>query len=153
MTGGGTVRFNPNLYNCGKVCLSLLGTWSGGKGEGWDMNSSTALQVRHDERGCNPRGLPNFICDIPSKECLRGLSRLCSCRGGCLSSQTVMNSLMDNISWLHACNNCLQSISLMFEMFQVLLFMDASSEGGADHSCLVADCCLSLSSTYAIHHV
>jgi len=24
-TGGGTVRFNPNLYNCGKVCLSLLG--------------------------------------------------------------------------------------------------------------------------------
>lgn len=26
-TGYGTVRFNPNLYNCGKVCLSLLGTW------------------------------------------------------------------------------------------------------------------------------
>jgi len=26
-TGGGRVRFNPNLYNCGKVCLSLLGTW------------------------------------------------------------------------------------------------------------------------------
>jgi hypothetical protein len=24
-TGHGTVRFNPNLYNCGKVCLSLLG--------------------------------------------------------------------------------------------------------------------------------
>lgn len=28
-TGGGSVRFNPNLYNCGKVCLSLLGTWPG----------------------------------------------------------------------------------------------------------------------------
>ena len=28
-TGGGTVSFNPNLYPCGKVCLSLLGTWSG----------------------------------------------------------------------------------------------------------------------------
>eukprot|EP00798_Chlamydomonas_sp_ICE-L_P021998 gene21998-29056_t len=28
-TGGGRVRFNPNLYKCGKVCLSLLGTWSG----------------------------------------------------------------------------------------------------------------------------
>jgi len=26
---GGTVRFNPNLYACGKVCLSILGTWSG----------------------------------------------------------------------------------------------------------------------------
>ena len=24
-TGNGSVRFNPNLYNCGKVCLSLLG--------------------------------------------------------------------------------------------------------------------------------
>ena len=23
------VRFNPNLYKCGKVCLSILGTWSG----------------------------------------------------------------------------------------------------------------------------
>ncbi|CAB9509489.1 enzyme E2 Z [Seminavis robusta] len=25
----GTVRFNPNIYACGKVCLSILGTWSG----------------------------------------------------------------------------------------------------------------------------
>lgn len=25
-TGGGLVRFNPNLYNCGNVCLSLLGS-------------------------------------------------------------------------------------------------------------------------------
>ena len=25
----GKVRFNPNLYQCGKVCLSILGTWDG----------------------------------------------------------------------------------------------------------------------------
>ena len=31
-TGGGAVRFNPNLYRNGKVCLSILGTWSG---PGW----------------------------------------------------------------------------------------------------------------------
>ena len=31
-TDQGRVRFNPNLYNGGKVCLSLLGTWSG---PGW----------------------------------------------------------------------------------------------------------------------
>jgi len=37
-TGGGSVRFNPNLYNCGKVCLSLLGTWSGDNV--WTKNSS-----------------------------------------------------------------------------------------------------------------
>jgi ubiquitin-protein ligase len=44
-TGGGKVRFNPNLYNCGKVCLSLLGTWSGQKGESWNKDTSTFLQV------------------------------------------------------------------------------------------------------------
>jgi ubiquitin-protein ligase len=26
-TGNGLVRFHPNLYSDGKVCLSLLGTW------------------------------------------------------------------------------------------------------------------------------
>lgn len=44
-TGGGRVRFNPNLYNCGKVCLSLLGTWQGGRGEGWEPHASTMVQV------------------------------------------------------------------------------------------------------------
>jgi ubiquitin-protein ligase len=29
MTINGKVRFNPNLYQCGKVCLSILGTWAG----------------------------------------------------------------------------------------------------------------------------
>ena len=43
-TGGGTFRFNPNLYDNGKVCLSLLGTWSGSGGESWTPNS-TILQV------------------------------------------------------------------------------------------------------------
>lgn len=44
-TGNGSVRFNPNLYNCGKVCLSLLGTWQGASNESWDENTSTLLQV------------------------------------------------------------------------------------------------------------
>ncbi|KAK7063790.1 ubiquitin-conjugating enzyme/RWD-like protein [Favolaschia claudopus] len=43
-TGGGSVRFNPNLYNNGKVCLSLLGTWPGRPEEQWSP-SSTLLQV------------------------------------------------------------------------------------------------------------
>jgi ubiquitin-conjugating enzyme E2 Z len=29
MTNGGNVRFNPNLYTNGKVCISLLNTWTG----------------------------------------------------------------------------------------------------------------------------
>jgi ubiquitin-protein ligase len=44
-TGKNTVRFNPNLYNCGKVCLSLLGTWSGQENEKWNPKTSTFLQV------------------------------------------------------------------------------------------------------------
>lgn len=36
------MRFNPNLYNCGKVCLSLLGTWSG---ETWNPEVSSMSQV------------------------------------------------------------------------------------------------------------
>ncbi|KAH9618538.1 hypothetical protein KSS87_016674 [Heliosperma pusillum] len=38
-------RINPNLYSCGKVCLSLLHTWSGDKSERWDSSNSTMLQV------------------------------------------------------------------------------------------------------------
>ena len=36
-TGGGQVRFNPNLYADGKVCLSILGTW---KGPAWSPAQS-----------------------------------------------------------------------------------------------------------------
>ncbi|KAJ1532527.1 hypothetical protein HK096_006499 [Nowakowskiella sp. JEL0078] len=34
-TSDGTVRFNPNIYASGKVCLSILGTWHGDSGEQW----------------------------------------------------------------------------------------------------------------------
>lgn len=44
-TNGGIVRFNPNLYACGKVCLSLLGTWSGTGGESWIPDVSSFLQI------------------------------------------------------------------------------------------------------------
>lgn len=42
-TGGN--RLNPNLYNEGKVCLSILGTWSGDKSESWNEKTSSLLQV------------------------------------------------------------------------------------------------------------
>ncbi|XP_014096523.3 (E3-independent) E2 ubiquitin-conjugating enzyme [Bactrocera oleae] len=37
-------RLNPNLYEDGKVCVSLLGTWAGRDSEVWGANS-TLLQV------------------------------------------------------------------------------------------------------------
>mmetsp|Transcript_92359 Transcript_92359/g.232860 ORF Transcript_92359/g.232860 Transcript_92359/m.232860 type:complete len:447 (+) Transcript_92359:117-1457(+) len=38
-------RINPNLYESGLVCLSLLGTWSGSGTEVWCPRKSTVLQV------------------------------------------------------------------------------------------------------------
>ena len=32
MTTNGIIRFNPNLYCNGKVCISMINTWSG---PGW----------------------------------------------------------------------------------------------------------------------
>ena len=40
----GLGRVNPNLYEKGHVCLSLLGTWSGSEGESWSQNA-TLLQL------------------------------------------------------------------------------------------------------------
>ena len=33
-------KLNPNLYEDGKVCVSLLGTWSGKGTETWTPNSN-----------------------------------------------------------------------------------------------------------------
>lgn len=44
-TGRHTVRFNPNLYNDGKVCLSVLNTWHGRPEEKWNAHTSSFLQV------------------------------------------------------------------------------------------------------------
>ncbi len=41
----GGIRFNPNLYDCGKVCLSLLGTWRGEASENWNPKTSTLTQL------------------------------------------------------------------------------------------------------------
>ena len=52
-TNDGYTRFNPNLYKCGKVCLSILGTWSG---PGWTtvMNLITVLMDLQTLMNDNP---------------------------------------------------------------------------------------------------
>jgi ubiquitin-protein ligase len=45
-TGDGRVRFNPNLYEDGKICLSLLGTFHGGhESEKWNPSVSSVYQI------------------------------------------------------------------------------------------------------------
>lgn len=45
-TDGGRVRFNPNLYADGKVCLSILGTWSGPAWSSAESLSSVLLSIQ-----------------------------------------------------------------------------------------------------------
>jgi hypothetical protein len=40
LTNDGKTRFHPNLYQDGKVCLSILGTWSG---PGWQSTMSFSM--------------------------------------------------------------------------------------------------------------
>uniref|UniRef100_A0A915DIM1 UBC core domain-containing protein n=1 Tax=Ditylenchus dipsaci TaxID=166011 RepID=A0A915DIM1_9BILA len=44
-TGNGTVVFNPNLYNTGHVCLSILNTWPSAQEMRWNAKTSSFLQV------------------------------------------------------------------------------------------------------------
>lgn len=44
-TGNGRVRFNPNLYETGFVCLSIINTWAGSPDEMWNPSISSLLQV------------------------------------------------------------------------------------------------------------
>ncbi|GER56508.1 ubiquitin conjugating enzyme [Striga asiatica] len=54
------LRINPNLYNCGKVCLSLLNTWSGSQKEKWIPGVSTMLQVLVSIQGLILNAKPYF---------------------------------------------------------------------------------------------
>ncbi|CAG7720785.1 unnamed protein product [Allacma fusca] len=44
-TGRQRIRFNPNLYTDGKVCLSILNTWHGRPEEKWNPQTSSLLPV------------------------------------------------------------------------------------------------------------
>ena len=45
MTNDGVTRFNPNLYKCGKVCVSILNTWSGDKWSSCQTLNSVLLTL------------------------------------------------------------------------------------------------------------
>lgn len=63
-TDGGRVRFNPNLYRNGTVCLSILGTWNGPAWSSAETLSSVLLSIQslmcpqpyHNEPGYETRG-------------------------------------------------------------------------------------------------
>ncbi|KAI0775899.1 hypothetical protein BD413DRAFT_610617 [Trametes elegans] len=66
----GNGRVNPNLYEEGKVCLSILGTWTGDKSESWSASRSSLLQALVSIQGLVLVKEPWF-CE-PAYEKLRG---------------------------------------------------------------------------------
>ncbi|CAI8593124.1 unnamed protein product [Vicia faba] len=66
----GGLQINPNLYHCGKVCLSLLNTWPGSRKEKWTKGVSTMLQVLVSIQGLILNTTPFF--NEPGLEDMRG---------------------------------------------------------------------------------
>lgn len=56
----GGLRLNPNLYENGKICLSLLNTWTGRENEVWDPLNSSILQVLVSLQGLVLNSKPYF---------------------------------------------------------------------------------------------
>eukprot|EP01018_Ginkgo_biloba_P041296 Gb_00082 [translate_table: standard] len=54
------LKVNPNLYETGKICLSLLNTWSGRGNEVWDPKTSSILQVLVSLQGLVLNARPYF---------------------------------------------------------------------------------------------
>ncbi|KAL3652554.1 ubiquitin-conjugating enzyme [Castilleja foliolosa] len=70
----GGLRLNPNLYNGGKVCLSLLNTWPGqSQKEQWIPKVSTMLQVLVSIQGLILNAEPYF--NEPGCAGLKGTER------------------------------------------------------------------------------
>ena len=46
ISNGNSLRIHPNIYKCGKICLSILGTWSGPKWTSIMDISSILLSIK-----------------------------------------------------------------------------------------------------------
>ena len=65
-TNDGVTRFNPNLYKCGKVCLSVLNTWRGEQWSSCQTISSVLLvlcTVLNDTPFLNEPGVTKYHID------------------------------------------------------------------------------------------
>ncbi|KAJ3821801.1 hypothetical protein F5880DRAFT_1579492 [Lentinula raphanica] len=117
----GNGRVNPNLYEDGKVCLSILNTWTGDKNESWDANRSSLLQALVSIQGLVLVREP-WYCE-PAYEKLRGTeegtvnSRLYSEKAYVLSRnfvrrtlETPFGGLEKEIKWQYYSNHLLERV-------------------------------------------
>ena len=65
-TRDGKIRFNPNLYTCGKVCVSILNTWAGPQWTSCQSLKSVLISLQsllNDKPIQNEPGFENEIGD------------------------------------------------------------------------------------------
>jgi len=92
-TGNGVARLNPNLYADGKVCLSLLGTFSSGDAsERWSPATSSLFQVLLSIQGMILIGDPYF--NEPSVEKMRATSE-----GAATSAEYNFGVQLNTMRW------------------------------------------------------
>ncbi|KAI0371562.1 hypothetical protein BV20DRAFT_965322 [Pilatotrama ljubarskyi] len=117
----GNGRVNPNLYEEGKVCLSILGTWAGDKSESWSASRSSLLQALVSIQGLVLVKEPWF-CE-PAYEKLRGTedgivnSRLYNEKAYVLSRGFVrraleipLGGLEEELHWFYYTNGKLRKV-------------------------------------------
>ncbi|KAK2177225.1 hypothetical protein NP493_612g01056 [Ridgeia piscesae] len=122
-TGGGKVRFNPNLYKNGKVCLSILGTWSGPAWSPAQSLSSILISIQsllnerpyHNEPGFEQErnsGDYKRYNDIIRHETLRvAVCDMLEGRSNCPSAlrEVMVRSFPDYLHYYETtCKNCAQ---------------------------------------------
>ncbi|KRT85513.1 Ubiquitin-conjugating enzyme [Oryctes borbonicus] len=69
-TDGGRVRFNPNLYETGKICVSILGTWNGPAWSPAQQISSLLLTIQsllNEKPYYNEPGFDKVNCSFFSR--------------------------------------------------------------------------------------
>ena len=69
LTNNGHVRFNPNLYTNGKVCISILNTWHGDQWSSCQTISSVLLTlctILNNNPLLNEPGIQKTNADIPN---------------------------------------------------------------------------------------
>ncbi|KAG8372870.1 hypothetical protein BUALT_Bualt12G0112100 [Buddleja alternifolia] len=102
-------RLNPNLYDNGKVCLSLINTWDGSKSEKWTQNS-TILQILVSIQGLVLNERPYF--NEPQYEYERNNK----------SSEFINHSIQYNeTAFILSCKTMLQIMRKRPERFEVFV--------------------------------
>ena len=100
-TNGDGIRFNPNLYKCGKVCISLLNTWRGEQWTSCQTISSVLLT----------------LCTLLCKDPLLNEPGINNAHKDFASYSRIIEYKNIEIAYLHMINKDERSFSPKFDVF------------------------------------